>query len=112
WPASGSEPGLRILPRPPMDSPNGPKPDKPVSKALQTSHVRKGIRGRAVRGVGVNLGTQGIIFAIQMASTAVLARLLDPHDFGLVGMVQVFTGMVAMFSDSGLSTATIQKEEL
>ncbi len=98
-----------------MDELNSP-PDavapKPVSKALQTTHVRKGIRGRAVRGVGINLGTQGVMFGVQMASTAVLARLLEPHDFGLVGMVQVFTGMVAMFSDSGLSTATIQKEDL
>ncbi len=39
----------------------------------------------------------------------ILARLLDPKDFGLVGMVTAFTGILALFRDFGLSSASIQR---
>lgn len=39
----------------------------------------------------------------------ILARLLTPHDFGLVGMVTACTGFVALFQDAGLSLAAIQR---
>src|SRR5215467_4859073 len=39
----------------------------------------------------------------------VLARLLDPKDFGLVGMVTAFTGVLGLFRDFGLSSAAIQR---
>ena len=47
-----------------------------------------------------------------MAGTVVLARLLTPQDYGLIGMVAVVMGFVSMFKDMGLSVATIQKEEI
>ena len=39
----------------------------------------------------------------------VLARLLDPEDFGLVAMVAVVTGIYGLFTSAGLSSATVQK---
>jgi PST family polysaccharide transporter len=39
----------------------------------------------------------------------ILARLLTPHDFGLVGMVTACTGFLGLFRDAGLSMATIQR---
>ena len=39
----------------------------------------------------------------------VLARLLAPADFGLVGMVTAFTGFLGLFRDAGLSMATVQR---
>lgn len=42
----------------------------------------------------------------------ILARLLDPKDFGLVGMVTAFTGVLSLFRDFGLSSATIQRVEV
>ena len=39
----------------------------------------------------------------------VLARLLDPTDFGLVAMVTALTGVLNLFRDFGLSTATVQR---
>jgi len=39
----------------------------------------------------------------------VLARLLDPKDFGLVGMVTAFTGILNVFRDFGLSAASVQR---
>lgn len=42
----------------------------------------------------------------------VLARLLSPKDFGLVGMVAAFTGVLGLFRDFGLSAATVQRVEV
>src|SRR5690349_490902 len=60
---------------------------------------------------GLITGTaQAIKFALSLGSAALLGRLLTPRDFGLVGMVTTLTGFLAMFSEAGLSTATIQAE--
>lgn len=56
--------------------------------------------------------SQGIQFALRIGSTAVLARLLTPSDYGLVGMVTVVVNFAAMFKDAGLSMATVQKEKI
>lgn len=39
----------------------------------------------------------------------ILARLLSPADFGLVGMVMAFTGVLTLFRDFGLSAAAVQR---
>jgi len=39
----------------------------------------------------------------------ILARLLGPKDYGLVGMVTAFTGVLNLFRDFGLSTAAVQR---
>lgn len=49
---------------------------------------------------------QGISFVVQI----VLARLLVPKDYGLVGMLVVFLSISQSFIDSGFSTALIQKK--
>jgi len=51
-------------------------------------------------------------FVLGMASTAVLARLLRPEDFGLIAMVTAVVGFVALFKDLGLSTATVQRKQI
>ena len=39
----------------------------------------------------------------------IMARLLEPRDFGLVGMVTAVIGVLNLFRDFGLSTATVQR---
>lgn len=41
-----------------------------------------------------------------------LARLLEPSDFGLIAMVMVVIGIAAVFSDSGLGVALIQRRRV
>lgn len=51
----------------------------------------------------------------QLASlviSIVLTRLLLPEDFGLIGMVVVFTGFAAVFLDMGFGAALVQKLDL
>ena len=63
----------------------------------------------AARSGAVTMGAQAVRFAIQTASTMILARLLAPEDFGLVGMVTVLMQFVLFFRDFGLTQATVQR---
>lgn len=79
---------------------------------FNTDHLKADLKGRSVRGGAVTLAAQASKFILQMGSTVVLARLLVPEDYGLIGMVTVVIGFAGLFKDLGLSTATIQKSEI
>lgn len=46
---------------------------------------------------------------IQLAISIIIARLLLPTDFGIIGMVAIFLGISQTFIDSGFSQALIYK---
>ncbi|MBW4643035.1 MAG: MOP flippase family protein [Goleter apudmare HA4340-LM2] len=48
---------------------------------------------------------------VQILTTIVLARILSPNDFGLIGMTAVVIGFINLFKDLGTSTAIIQKQD-
>lgn len=52
-------------------------------------------------------GAQLVTFIVSI----VLARILIPEDYGTVALVTVFTTIMQVFVDSGLSTALIQKKD-
>ena len=68
----------------------------------------KDLRERAVRGTFARVCAQSANLALRVGSLAILARLLDPADFGLVGMVAALTGILTLFRDFGLSAASVQ----
>ncbi|MDX1412986.1 MAG: lipopolysaccharide biosynthesis protein [Candidatus Promineifilaceae bacterium] len=49
---------------------------------------------------------------LQLAVLALLARLLSPEDFGLLGIAMIFVGFAALFSQLGVGPAIIQRSEL
>lgn len=52
-------------------------------------------------------GAQLVTFIVSI----VLARILAPSDYGTIALVTVFTTILQVFIDSGLSTALIQKKD-
>ncbi len=48
--------------------------------------------------------------AIGFISTIILARILFPSDFGLIGMTAIITSLSQVFVDSGFSQALIRKQ--
>jgi O-antigen/teichoic acid export membrane protein len=84
----------------------------PQSLYFETEHLKVDLGGRTVRGGAVTIVTQGLKFLIGMIATVVLARLLTPQDYGLIGMAAVIIGFVSIFKDLGLSAATIQRAEI
>ncbi|MDD5546111.1 MAG: MOP flippase family protein [Candidatus Omnitrophica bacterium] len=47
----------------------------------------------------------------QLVITIILARLLSPDDFGLLAMATVFINFAMIFSEMGISSALIQKQD-
>ena len=70
------------------------------------------LRRRAVRGAGVTVLSQGLVFAVQLVATVVLARLLTPADFGVVTMVTTFSLLIMSFGQNGYTEAVIQRHEI
>jgi len=69
----------------------------------------KDLKEKTIRGGLARLCAQAANFFLRLGSLIVLARLLGPKDFGLVGMVTAFTGVLMLFRDFGLSAAAIQR---
>lgn len=49
---------------------------------------------------------------LQLGQYVVLARLLSPNDFGLMGMIIVIISFAQVFTDMGLGSAIIQKKNV
>lgn len=49
--------------------------------------------------------------AVQFVIGIILARILSPDDFGVIGMLAIFIAIAQTFTDSGLSSALIQKKD-
>jgi PST family polysaccharide transporter len=79
---------------------------------FQTDHLKADLGARSARGGVVTLSAQVCKFVLSTLSAIVLARLLTPQDYGLIGMVAILVGFLGMFQYLGLSTATIQWSEL
>ena len=70
------------------------------------------LKEKAIRGGAAKLAGQLVVMALRLGSLVVLARLLDPSDFGLVAMVTVVTSVFDIFVTGGLSAATIRHEDV
>ena len=79
---------------------------------FNTDHLKANLKQRSVRGGAITIAAQSSKFGLKFGSTIVLARLLVPEDYGLIGMATVVIGFVEYFKDLGLSTATIQRREI
>jgi O-antigen/teichoic acid export membrane protein len=69
----------------------------------------KNLKQRTIRGGSARICAQAANFLLRVGSLMVLARLLSPQDFGLVGMITALTGVLNLFRDFGLSAASVQR---
>jgi len=72
----------------------------------------KDLKEKTIRGGLARMCAQLAEFLLRVGSLMVLARLLGPKDFGLVGMVTAFTGILSLFRDFGLSSAAVQRKNI
>jgi len=70
------------------------------------------IQSRVLRGVGWSVAMQWGMRGLGLVSTLILARLLEPEDFGLVGMAMIVVGMVDAMFAFGVNTFLVQKSSL
>lgn len=53
-----------------------------------------------------------LFYFLNFAGGVVLARLLAPHDFGLLVTINIFTGIAGFLCGTGMSQALIQRKEV
>src|SRR4051812_21691708 len=103
-------------------------PDAPTRHGVQCAHClcgsvlrpqngpvgqsMKDLKEKTIRGGAARMLAQIATFVFRVGSVMIVARLVDPHDTGLVQMVTAFTGVLNLFRDFGLSTATVQREHV
>lgn len=70
------------------------------------------IRKSFFNGVLWNFLEKVLVKSLSFVIGIILARLLSPSDFGLIGMLTIFVAISNVFIESGFSKALIQKQDL
>ncbi|WP_336986962.1 lipopolysaccharide biosynthesis protein [Altererythrobacter aquiaggeris] len=90
-----------------------PEPDRANHGILSNhEHLLNNMGVRTVKGGALSIGSQMAGMVLQLGTMIILARLLVPSDFGLIALAGVVTGFLAMFTELGLATATIQRKTI
>jgi len=82
------------------------------NRLICTDAIRKDLRSSSVRAAGFTWAAGLADFVLRISSTAILARLILPQQFGLIMMVTAVTAIADQFRDLGLSTVTVQRKEI
>lgn len=73
--------------------------------------MSESLKNKAIKGVGWsfvdNISGQGITFLIGV----ILARILTPEEYGLIGIIAIFIAVFNSIVDSGFSNALIRKND-
>jgi len=67
-------------------------------------------KGRAVAGVKWTGASSALATGFYLLQSIVLARLLEPRDFGLMAMATVIISVAMAYADMGLSSAIVQRQ--
>ena len=86
-------------------SPPPPRPPPAPGSARALDHS-------LVRGIAWTGAMRWATQVISWASTLIIARLLGPNDYGLVGMAAVYLGFVQLVNEFGLGAAIITQRDL
>jgi PST family polysaccharide transporter len=70
------------------------------------------LKSKTIAGISWTFLAQASIQLLSFVVAVILARLLSPADFGLVGQVAIFTGFARLIMKMGLGQALIQKSDL
>ena len=79
---------------------------------FDTDHVKGQLRDKAVRGGLSIMAAQAVSLILRTGPMLILARLLMPEHFGLIGMVTAITAIAGRLNDLGLSIVTVQQHKI
>ena len=72
---------------------------------------QQSLKNKSVAGVGWSAAESFLSHGVTFIVGLVLARLLSPAEYGLIGMVTIFTTILSSVVDSGFSNAMIRKKD-
>ena len=70
------------------------------------------VKKEIINGVFWNAVAKYSSVIVQLGVTAILARLITPEEFGIVAIATVLITFFSIFSDMGLGSAIIQRQDL
>ena len=85
---------------------------KSSQEHFDTDKLSANLKQKSIRSGLITFASQPLKLILGIGSTAILARLLTPGDFGLLAMVTPLFLLVDSLSNFGLETAVVQKERL
>lgn len=69
------------------------------------------LKSKTTKGIIWNLIEKITVYGVQFIISIIIARILMPSDYGLIGMLTIFIALADMFIDSGFAKALIQKQD-
>ena len=73
--------------------------------------MAQSVRSQLLHGVAWNFVEKFLIRGVSFFIGIILARLLSPSDYGLIGMLAVFISISGVFIEGGLAKALIQRKD-
>ena len=70
------------------------------------------LKDKTVKGVGWSAVDNAVQYAVSFVVSIVLARLLSPDDYGLLGIIAIFTSVCTTLINGGITNALIRKNEV
>jgi PST family polysaccharide transporter len=86
-----------------------PRQQKRNERALATGQSSQGLGKSAMQGGAIAFFAHIGRLVIHITGAVIMARLLTPADFGLIAMAGAVTAFIGLFTDLGLSAATVQR---
>lgn len=74
--------------------------------------AEQGLKDKTVKGVGWSAIDNVSQYAVSFIVSIVLARLLSPDDYGLLGIIAIFTAVCTAIINGGFTNALIRKKEV
>lgn len=74
--------------------------------------AEKGLKDKTVKGVGWSAIDNVSQHAVTFIVSIVLARLLSPDDYGLIGIITIFTAVCTALINGGFGSALIRKKDV
>lgn len=99
---------MRKLPR--IQSLRGVLPRRHL--LFETGDLTTGVGRRTTRGTASTLAATFVSVVLLAVSTVVVTRYLGKEEFGVMGMVTVVTGFMAVFTGFGIARAIVQRNEV
>ncbi len=86
------------------------KDNKTKNKNIENGAVTQDVKSIAIKSVKWSSMSEIASYSIQPIVVLILARLLTPADFGIVGVAMIAIGLAKIFMDFGLGKTLIQRE--
>lgn len=74
--------------------------------------AEQGLKDKTVKGVGWSAIDNVAQYAVTFIVGIVLARLLSPDDYGLIGIITIFTAICTALINGGFGSALIRKKDI